>query len=51
MIRTSMNNPLVRRFVTWIGPIIVSYVIRKITEKTATNSTNQGRKRVKNKAK
>lgn len=41
------NNPLVRRVVAWLAPILIAYVSRKLTEKPSKSK----RKYVKNKAK
>ena len=41
------NNPLVRRVVAWLAPILIAYVSRKLTEKPSKSK----RKYVKNKTK
>lgn len=49
-----LSNPLVIKFLTWLAPIVLSFVMNKITKKRKAtgnqSATSNGRKHLKNKA-
>lgn len=47
-IRKFAQSPTGRSIVTWLAPIVVGWIVRKLTQPASQNS---GRKRVKNKVK
>lgn len=48
-----LRNPLFIKIITWLAPLVLSFVMKKISEKrqsTPTPSTKHDRKHLKNKA-